>query len=254
MKNRLFIGLVLFAVFLTAACCKKDPCANQTVTSAAFKIYEPLDEDIRYSEISSSDTLNIGNVIFEAQDSSSDVISYEWKIGTDPRTFNKRLFSLEFTDSGQIISVRLIVKKVVNAMCFPNDDGIDTLVKTFFVAGSSLAYGSFEGYIESNPSDKFTVSTQIQPQIGYAYVFNLPNGCTRNSMDAQLLTFFIAHRTIKFGKPEVKRTGLPDEVKCQIPWGFGKVLRDNKTLILDYSIWSPTKNQFVKDRFIGIKK
>jgi hypothetical protein len=254
MKNRLFIGLVLFAVLMSAACCKKDPCANQTTTSADFKIFEPLDEDIRYSEISNGDTLNIGNVTFEAQDSSSDVISYEWKIGTDPRIFNKRLFSLEFSDSGQVIPVRLIVKKTVNTMCFPNDDGIDTLFKTFYLAGAGLAYGKFEGYVESNPTEKFTISTEIQPRIGYAFVSNLPNGCSRNSVDAQTLNFLIGYRSLKFGKPEVKRLSPPDEAKCQIPWGFGKVLRDNKTLILDYSIWSLSKNQFVKDRFIGIKK
>jgi hypothetical protein len=228
-------------------------CEGVQSTSAEFKIYEPLDKD-RDREVVDGDTL-VGVAFFEAQDSSKEVISYQWKIGSDPRTFTQRSFTIEFDNIRGAIPVRLIVKKTVNKSCFPYDDGIDTLTKTFYTGEVGLVYGNFEGYVASKPTEIFTISTLFQPQIGFAFVSNLPNGCPRDAYDATKLSYYGNYRKIVFGTtPNLTRVGSPDEVRCQFPWGTGEILRGSRTLVLDYTIWSSEKKQFVKDRFIGTKK
>jgi hypothetical protein len=253
MKKIHFCLMLVFAILtLSITNCKKENKCDGTINAANFKIYEPLDEDFKYWEVPNGDTARTGILTFEALE--TEVVEYEWHIGSDPRIFRKRTFQLEFPDDRTAVSVTLIVKKVAANSCFLNEDGADTLTKSFVAMKASLVHGDFYGSIESNVTEKFTLSTLIQPRLGHSFVHNLPNGCTRDYKDALELSYFAGRRTIKFGHPEIIRTGSASDVYCQIPWGFGKILKDNQTLVLDYEMWSPTQNKFIKDRFIGIKK
>lgn len=257
MKNRLFIGLLLFAVLITAACCKKDPCENQTATSAGFKMYEAIGWDTKTIEVNSNDTVSPSYITFAANDSSSEVKSYEWQVGTDPTKFTKKEFLLDFSGfQNNLIDVRLIVKKNVDNTCFPNDDGVDTLTQRFFISDKTLAKGRFEGYCKSNPTEKFAIFIGKTPQSADVFTLdNLPNGCTRKALiDAHLFDISLSYNQILFGFPNYKTDGRDNPLRCQIPWGKGKVQRDGVTLILDYQIWDPFKNQFISDQFIGVKK
>ena len=89
--------LMLVVSSLVLACCKKDECKDKTRTIADFKIYEALEDDFKYSEVANGDTAYTTFITFSAQDVSSDVISYEWQIGNDPRTFSKkRIYTFVF--------------------------------------------------------------------------------------------------------------------------------------------------------------
>jgi hypothetical protein len=253
MKKIHFCLMLVFAILmLPITNCKKENKCDGTINAAHFKIYEGLDEEFKYWEVPNGDTVRTGLLTFEASETNG--VEYEWRIGSDPRVFQKRTFQLEFPDDRTTVSVTLIVKKGASNSCFLNDDGADTLTKSFVAMEGSLIHGEFYGYIESNATEKFTLSTLIQPRLGYSFVHNLPNGCTRDFKDAHELSYFAGRRTIKFGHPQIIRTGSASDVKCQIPWGFGKILADNQTLVLDYEMWSPAQNKFIKDRFIGIKK
>ena len=251
-----FVFVLIFSSFALSCC--KDECKVQTATSADFKIYEALGWDIKVTEVANSDTAVATSITFEASDSSSEVRSYEWMIGSDNRTFKSKNVTLEF-DSRAVnswVSVRLIVKKDVNKMCFPDDDGVDTIVKRFFVVNKSLASGKFEGYCKSNPTEKFSIFIGVTPDSdGDLTIDNIPNGCTRKgSIDSHLFEPSANYRCIIFGRPNFKTDGKLNPLRCQIPWGKGKVQPDGVTLIMDYQIWDPSKNQFVNDQFIGIKK
>jgi hypothetical protein len=253
MKNSNFCLMLVFAILtLLITNCKKENKCDGTINAANFKIYEGLDEDLKYWEVPNGDTVRTGLLTFEASEANG--VEYEWRIGSDPRVFRKRTFQLEFPDDRTSVSVTLIVKKLADNACFLNNDGADTLTKSFVAMDGSLVHGQFDGYVESNVTQKFIISTLIQPRLGHSFVYNLPNGCTRDFKDAHEVSYFAGRRTIKFGHPEVIRTGNTSDVMCQIPWGFGKILDDNQTLVLDYQMWSPTQNKFIKDRFIGIKK
>ena len=111
MKNLCSIIVILlswsFLVFIYSC---KDECKCKTSTSADFKIYEPLEDNYKFNEINNEDTAGIGITFFEAQDSSTDIISYEWRIGSDTRVFSKRSLSLQFQNKLNNLSVQLIVK------------------------------------------------------------------------------------------------------------------------------------------------
>ncbi|MEN9609695.1 MAG: hypothetical protein RLZZ628_509 [Bacteroidota bacterium] len=253
MKKINFCLMLVFVILvLSITNCKKENQCDSTINAANFKIYEALDENIRYIDIPNGDTVRTGIITFEALQSEG--VEYEWHIGSDPRVFRNRTFRLEFPDNQTAVSVTLIVKKVADNGCFLHEDGADTLTKSFVAMDESLVEGDFYGSLESNVTEKFTLSTLIQPRLGYSFVYNLPNGCTRDYKDAHELSYFAGRRTIKFGHPEIIRTGSASDVYCQIPWGFGKILEDNQTLVLDYEMWNPTQKKFIKDRFIGIRK
>jgi hypothetical protein len=257
MKNRLFIGFVLFSYLITSSCCKKDECKNKTATSAGFKMYETIGWESKSIEVQNNDTVSIDVITFEANDSSNEVESYEWKVGTDPKVFRTKQFNLEFgTAPNSLIDVRLIIKKNVDKMCFPNDDGIDTVTRYFFVSPKQLAQGKFDGYCKSNPTEKFSIFIGKTPQSVDDFTLdNLPNGCTRQALiDAHLFGIALSYNQITFGTPNFKTDGQYNALRCQIPWGKGKIQKDGVTLILDYQIWDPFKKQFINDQFIGVKK
>jgi hypothetical protein len=257
MKNRLFIGLLLFSYLITSSCCKKDECKNQTATSAGFKMYEAIGWDTKTIEVQNNDTVALTSVTFEANDSSTEVKSYEWQIGTDPRTFTTKQLKLDFRNSANTaVNIRLILKKNVDKTCFPNDDGVDTVIQRFFVSNKLLAQGAFEGSCKSNPTEKFTIFIGKTVLSGEVFTLdNLPNGCSRKALiDAHLFDISLSYNQIIFGTPNFKTDGQLNPLRCQIPWGKGKIQKDGVTLILDYQIWEPFKKQFINDQFIGVKK
>lgn len=82
-----------------------------------------------------------------------------------------------------------MVERTPNKSCFPNDDGLDTLVKYFtrlgYLGENHPIIGDYHGYLESNPEDTFTVSIQRRlmswqdPTTEYKsfFVFNINKGC-----------------------------------------------------------------------------
>lgn len=88
------------------------------------------------------------NVYFVAKEENA---SYTWIIGSETLTGKKVGRYFDETTKGHTISVTLIVKKKPNTICLPNDDGIDTLTKTFFVANKML--------IENSPTPYFMEGT-----------------------------------------------------------------------------------------------
>ncbi len=249
-----FYLLLLISSFALSCC--KDECEGQLPTSAEFEIYETLGWERKGTIVPNGDTAVATTITFVASDSSSDVTSYEWRVGSDERTFSERQFSLDFYKAaGSTIDISLVVKKNVNKMCFPEDDGIDTVFKNFYVSQTSLMGGKFEGFCQSNPSEKFVIHIGRTDKSDNNFTLdNLPNGCTRTFVDAHLFDLSTNYRKITFGLPNFKTDGQLNDLKCQIPWGKGTIQKDGVTLVLDYQIWEPFKRQFVSDQFIGIKK
>jgi hypothetical protein len=249
--SKLTLLVLLFISSFILSCCK-DECEGKSPTSANFKIFEILDEDLKFTEDNDKDTVYTTFITFLAQDSTVGN-SYEWQIGSDQRTFTKREVTLDFKDAGEVI-IRLIVKNNTTP-CFPSDDGIDTLIKTIYVTKTLPWVGKFEGYVESKPSEKFVISTEedINRRPGY-YLNNLPNGCLRDNETYHKQQIFGNYKNIKFGQVELIRTQGSDIATCQLPWGIGKYNNVDKKLILDYKIWSPQQKKFINDRFVGVKK
>ena len=115
--------------------------------------------------------------------------SYEWRIGTDPRSFTQRKFSLYFPESSTgSVAVQLIARRPLNSACFPKDDGVDTLTQVLTLVQRAQyrapVYGKFLGSNSDAPRDTFTIRVlngqdPYNPgsPIPYDFMRNLGRGC-----------------------------------------------------------------------------
>ena len=109
----------------------KDPCGCASEVSAEFTIEERathIPEEI-WDE---TDTTNWDSMVrFTATEQDA---QYTWYIGS--QVFNtksvSRFFSEEWKEND--ISITLVVNKQPNLTCFPDDDGYDSITKTFHVS------------------------------------------------------------------------------------------------------------------------
>ncbi|GAB4403079.1 MAG: hypothetical protein OHK0053_27600 [Microscillaceae bacterium] len=164
-KKYFFILAFFCASVWAITACKDDPepnpCLELAPTFADFvmeeELVKPAPYEVRYFEVDTIGALNNHFIRFTAKDKLAD--SYEWVVGSDPRVYTTRSFSLQFTQGFGNVPVRLIVKKAPNNACFPEDDGIDTLTKVLHVLpyGQMPIIGEYEGYNLSNPSKIFTI-------------------------------------------------------------------------------------------------
>lgn len=90
-------------------------------------------------------------VHFKAKDSTMD--QYEWKIGTDERTFSKRLFGLDFKMPGTFPVKLKVYKKVGNTTL------VDSVSKSFVLERRPLPrlYGKWRGSLSFKPDSIFDI-------------------------------------------------------------------------------------------------
>jgi len=151
--------LLLTSVFLLVLfSCKKDqleikktadPCECASEVSADFVIEEHTGP-VSNLWIETDTTFHNKDVQFRALEEDAE---YTWYIGIE--TFNTQAASRFFSDQwkGSYIPITLVVKKEPNKTCFPNDDGYDSITKTFFVSqypiengvNQDIEFGSIEG-------------------------------------------------------------------------------------------------------------
>ena len=138
-----------------------DPCAGKKPVSAAFEIIEPPGDSpywVKYD----ADTILSQDAIFKAIERNAD--SYEWEIGADILT--TRDVVRQSFPRGETIAIRLIVHKKPDSVCFPTDDGIDTVTRYLYVVpiidGQNREYfspmeGKFLGKYDDTPDESQTI-------------------------------------------------------------------------------------------------
>lgn len=133
-----FVLLASF-VFMVFSCKKEQPqpnnglkncdCAHEV--NANFSIEEIASVVSQDQYLTETDTIYAGkNVRFYAKEDSAE---YTWYIGSEVLTTRevKRYFSSAY--AGITIPITLVVKKKPNSICFPNDDGYDSISKSFYI-------------------------------------------------------------------------------------------------------------------------
>ena len=138
-KMKYSILLVFGFLWVTSSCKKEQPqpnnglkncdCAHQV--NANFSIEEIASVVNQDQYLTETDTIYAGkNVRFYAKEDSAE---YTWYIGSEVLTTRevKRYFSSAY--AGITIPISLVVKKKPNSICFPNDDGYDSISKSFYI-------------------------------------------------------------------------------------------------------------------------
>ncbi len=154
-----FIGvLLLLTLFGGCSKCKKDvnPCLG--VKKANFKMFEIVKDSL----FETDKALTYNYVVFQADE---DYESYTWTIGDDPTIRTTKKVRVFFPEPTIPLTIRLVAKRKPRPDCIPNDDGIDTIEKTFQAVkyNDALILGKYQGFskegtpLVGNPLDTFTV-------------------------------------------------------------------------------------------------
>jgi len=133
------LSLVLICLLLLG--CKKyeqpeltplnQDCSCASEVNADFEILELEGPFGLNPQGTDTDTIYMGkNVIFRAKEEGAE---YTWYIGNEILDTKEvgRYFSSAYAD--QEMTVSLVVRKQANTICFPNDDGYDSISKRFYV-------------------------------------------------------------------------------------------------------------------------
>ncbi len=135
MKYLLFILLLMLF-----SCRKEQPemaplnenCDCATEVSAEFLMEEMTTWNVNFAHYTNTDTIFADkNVRFSAL---TDNATYTWYIGTE--VLHDQQVGRYFDNSlaGQDLPIALVVKKKPNSVCFPSDDGYDSIVKILHVS------------------------------------------------------------------------------------------------------------------------
>lgn len=175
-----YIGIVCFASMFMVSCKKEQPqmtplnqecdCAKEV--SAEFDILEPLGQGSNAVLIKTDNVLAGKSIYFRAQEDNAE---YKWYIGSDieaTQNIDRYFFS---SYAGTTIPVTLVVKKKPNLICFPNDDGYDSITKNFTLfarSDTSIMEGTFR-IADKNSIDSIDIKFNLRGD--YSNNIYIPN-------------------------------------------------------------------------------
>jgi hypothetical protein len=171
-------------------CDNYDPCYEIKPVTSSFIISELLpfaytrwENEGFFWEQRNSDTVYSRNLEFEAPEGMD---KYTWIIGTE--ILHDRIVVRKNFPPNEIIPITLIVERTPNRECFPNDDGIDSLVRNLLFEQDYYVLsprGKYKGHFLRSPNDDFTINFEWKPPFTlgdtsltqYARIGGLFKGC-----------------------------------------------------------------------------
>lgn len=217
MKTLNFIGLFLLMAG-AIQCCKDeppDPCKDAKPITADFTINELVsspDHDWMPDTSFETDTAYWVSMV-EFRPKNMNYESYEWHIGSE--VLHDKIIRRSDYPPNRQISVTLIVKSKPNNQCFPKDDGIDTVTKTFFSLGTvanNPKIGKWFGTYNGKSMDTGTV------EIRYVY-----------DGKRDTYNFFL----INFPKGHLPKATLPSNGKGELGYGGATSFINNDFTFID---------------------
>ena len=181
-KHILFLSSIFCLLFY--GCCKDEPsCDGIKETKAYFEGYNLNDNHLRnphYPRIE-NDT-NFSYMTFVAFDV-EDAIYYKWIIGAEEIENQPMVYRSGFPRNVWI-PITLIVQKKPNTACFPKDDGIDTITKSYIFTDNKWRWyredGSYlycRGSFAHKPNDSFTFyfsTDKYKKNFDYDTIYDFP--------------------------------------------------------------------------------
>lgn len=180
-KSLVFLSLAaLTTVLIWAGSCDPeteppvDPCLSKQPYTGNFQILENVGDSL----VETDTALQYGYITFKAPD---DYDTYDWTIGTDPRSFTEKEVRLLFTEAEGRVDITLKSTKTQDP-CFPDDPTELTITKSVYVVQWQYApiIGKYAGYFESTPLVKDTIEIKYIPsydEFGGITLININKGC-----------------------------------------------------------------------------
>lgn len=132
-----------------------DPCAGSSEVSAGFIVEAIVDiAPIQWRQVDG--VYNTQQIRVTAQ---QEGLNYKWIIGSDTIYDQQYTFYFPQGSEGQSYPIKLIVSGTIDSVCFPNDNGMDTIVKYLPVVDSCYnpIIGAYRIAWDSAPLDSFDV-------------------------------------------------------------------------------------------------
>jgi hypothetical protein len=132
-KYKTLLVLTITTLVVLLACKKEkpelnpaaDPCACASEVTADFDILERNNLDVNFFT-KTDHILSNRRAYFKAKE---DDAEYTWYLGLDIEETQETFRFFDNTWIGSTIPITLVVKKEPNKVCFPDDDGYDSVVK-----------------------------------------------------------------------------------------------------------------------------
>jgi hypothetical protein len=255
MKNKTYftIGLLLLGLWLALLGCRPDkkedpvpvnPCANAKLPQTIIMVDDGSKKYYPDStEFFSLDTVLSFYVNFWC---TTNYDEYAWTVGTDPKVHRSKSFGLNFDGEYNNLKVQLIGRRKPDP-CFPNDDGIDTVVKYITTVNPDRLpiLGTYVGYNESEPDKQ--VEVKIYRAILTIGETPLPfiKGLFRNPIDFTYIDELRSHSIF-----------IPGGINLTLLNGLllkGRLQSDYRTIIIDYGV-KQSDLSYRRERFIGVKQ
>lgn len=276
MKTLIAFTWVVVAL-LFATCKETEPpaensCQNAQEVSADFAIEVAVGD--RYFD---GDSIYVQNLVrFRAKQK---LDNYLWVLGAE--TISTQSFSRTLFPQGTWINVTLMVKSKPNTACFPNDNGMDTLTKRFYVWPSNPEekilnkpptipsfpiYGTYRGYKASNPSkevyvtlqDTFWLNDNNEPYY-VGVVKGIPydkSNSTKISRTYDIQAFVSGFSPLAI-QLEIRGYGFGKEERLARTQGYAWLERNRNQITIEYEYADTLPNDFIdfkyKDTFKGVR-
>ena len=174
-------------------CPNYDPCCGLSPVNAGFTISElrTIDHDsiVAYGldtlRIETDTVIDPGFVVFEANYKGA--TEYKWQIGDEANPRYGKKIGILFNsqsdpDFNLTIDIKLTIKDDPNLACFPDDNGIDSLIKPLTIVPRNQAaiFGEWEGSSTEFPDETYTITLDTftaNPQGNLYFFQNFPDSC-----------------------------------------------------------------------------
>ncbi len=235
------------------ACDNYDPCYKKLNADFSMKIYVDALGG-RYFDVDT--VFPTRTVIFEAFDSTD--VEYEWKIGDDPEILRTRKTHVMFPFTTQL-KVRLVVKHRSHCAAISSDTVTKLLTVIPFSEFDRLHLGYYQGALQSNLEDTFTIQlrrTFTLPVDNVTIIDNLLKGCMPTidpgAMDRNRAISEINHRQFVVGRNV--HFGTTGHANCVIFTGWGTFDKSGKIITFDFKYMDTQTGVIKNESFIGRKK
>ncbi|HMQ48926.1 MAG TPA: hypothetical protein PKA00_15755 [Saprospiraceae bacterium] len=231
-------------------CPNYDPCYGLI---PAFSDFVILDSVLSYGNADTSlsfiaDTLMEGYRAYFAAKNRENIERYEWKIGSDPRTFEGPHLELDFYDFEGNVTVRLVTHAKNKNDCLNASELTDTAYQDFTVVDlgyyGSPIFGEYLGANEDNPAETYTVTLIGEgPDLWQSSrLIGLPIDCE--------YPYGILFR---IGYNFFVSSHLPNFDRCRNIVVVGVLQPDGKTMKISYT-YDDDDGKRVNKRFVGLRQ
>jgi hypothetical protein len=220
-------------------CSNYDPCWGKQQVSAAFEMAERIShfDSVWYIP---TDTMLVGNQLrlraFQPAD------SLRWHIDSDPRVWDEEELRIWIRFEA-VLEVTLILWRQPDTLCFPDDDGVDTLRRRLVVVPPQEAavIGRYRGATDARPDEPYEMEIfwrESNPLATYPTmrITGVHPGCNNTLTYNVLRSIGPGYLVYAFWEDSAQTT-----TGCMAPQGIARLSASRQEITVRFRMRNPDK-------------